>query len=91
MKINNKNTKVIELTFDLTSYLIDHPQLLTKYQNNDNFVIFVKDNKMINAQSETILTDILGRGLDAIRATKTSSTQNRWNFEIVNSALQVSL
>ena len=84
MKINNKNTKVIKLSFDLTNYLIDHPELLKKYQNNDNFVIFVKDNKVVNTQSETILVEILKKGFDAIKAVKTSDTQNRWHFEVIN-------
>jgi exopolysaccharide biosynthesis predicted pyruvyltransferase EpsI len=80
---NNIKNKDIQLSFDLTNYLVSHPEILTKY-TDDNFVIFVKGDKKVNKRSQIILSAILKKGRNAIKAVKTSEIQNRWNFEIAN-------
>jgi hypothetical protein len=88
MKTNKKTkTENISLSFDLTSYLIDHPGILTEYKNEGHVVIFVKNDNTINKRSEVALTAILKKGLSVIKATKTSNTYNKWNFESVEPQL----
>jgi len=76
-------TRDITLNFDLSEYLIAHPEVFQRY-SEENFVIFEENNNALNKRTETLLARLLKRGEGVVRATRKNTKYNKWVFEVAH-------
>ena len=86
MKAPRHITRDIELSFDLSEYLITHPEIFEKF-TSDNFVVFAEGRDATNKRSQSLLQDLLKKGETAIKAVRKKTKLNKWMFEAVSPAV----
>lgn len=77
-------TKSIGLSFDLSKYLMDKPEIASTH-NSDNYVIFTERKSPLNKRSQVVLSELLDNGKKVIKATRRDTSRNYWKFEYITS------
>ena len=74
-------TRNISLSFDLTKYLMDNPEISRRYKEQE-FVVFTETNNNINDASNGLVEDLQEKGRKVIKAIRRKGVKNSWRFEI---------
>lgn len=71
----------ISLNFDLSEYLITHPEITGKY-GQENFIIFDQRSPSLNKRSETLALSLINKGKAVVKAIRRNTKYNKWIFEV---------
>lgn len=72
--------KNIQLSHELVTYLMNHPDVSEKLPSNASFVVYTLKDKELNEENEKMIPGLIEEGKPVIKAKETNDKNNPWTF-----------
>ena len=84
MSKNQQVKKNIELSSELSQYMLENPSLAADMPSHSSYVVFSSKDKELNKLNEKLADKITKEGRQVVRAQKTGDEENPWTLTPLN-------